>query len=68
MLSFVFHVGLKVVSIAEEKYIPPNILLFIFIYILNFPIKMNKTVNYKSNEILVIVNHHVSQLEQPKNP
>lgn len=66
MLSFVFHVGLKVVSI--EKYIPPNILLFIFIYILNFPIKMNKTENYKSNEILVIVNHHVSQVEQPKNP
>lgn len=66
MLSFVFHVGLKVVSIAGEKYIPPNILLFIFI--LNFLIKMNKTENYKSNEILVIVNHHVSQVEQPKNP
>lgn len=68
MLSFVIYVGLKVVSIAGKKYIPPNILLFIFKSILNFPIKMNKTVNYKSNEILVIVNHHVSQVEQPKNP
>lgn len=68
MLSFVIHVGLKVVSIAGKKYIPPNILLFIFISILNLSIKMNKTMNYKSNEILVIVNHHVSQMEQPKNP
>lgn len=63
MRSFVIHVGIKVVGIAGKKYIPPNILLFIFISILNFPIKMN----YKSNEILVIVNH-VSHMEQPKNP
>lgn len=69
MLFFVVHVGLKVVSIAgKKKYITPNILLFIFISILNLSIKINKTMNYKSNEILVNVNHHVSQMEQPKNP
>lgn len=59
MFFFVFYVGLKVVSIVGEKYILFNILLFIFIYILNFFIKMNKIVNYKSNEIFVIVNYYV---------
>lgn len=59
MFFFVIYVGLKVVSIVEEKYILFNILLFIFIYILNFFIKMNKIENYKSNEIFVIVNYYV---------
>lgn len=59
MFFFVFYVGLKVVSIVGGKYILFNILLFIFIYILNFFIKMNKIVNYKSNEIFVIVNYYV---------
>lgn len=67
MFFFVFYVGLKVVSIVEEKYILFNILLFIFIYILNFFIKMNKIVNYKSNEIFVIDNYYVLQVEQLKN-
>lgn len=67
MFFFVFYVGLKVVSIVEEKYILFNILLFIFIYILNFFIKMNKIENYKSNEIFVIVNYYVLQVEQLKN-
>lgn len=59
MFFFVFYVGLKVVSIVGGKYILFNILLFIFIYILNFFIKMNKIENYKSNEIFVIVNYYV---------
>lgn len=57
---FSYLCGFKgIVSIVGEKYILFNILLFIFIYIFNFFIKMNKIVNYKSNEIFVIVNYYV---------
>lgn len=59
MFFFVIYVGLKVVSIVGKIYILFNILLFIFIFILNFFIKMNKIMNYKSNEIFVIVNYYV---------